>query len=156
MNNLKRENTKFYSTRPFKIVVSLILALIFVFFLWNYAESWMIFNSRNAEGHAQIDGALSDLLREYQRGGMAAAQEFARDYDIIMDEKGMVTVFLIPKAGRNAKDSIDVEALRSFGGEVIRSSDYLIKAKVPVHMLERIADNVDGISLIQRPDKFSY
>ena len=63
-----------------------------------------------------------------------------------------ITVFILPKAGET-KETIDLEALKAFGGEVVKSGDAVIKAKVPILLLDQIADHVKGINFIKQPDR---
>jgi len=69
-----------------------------------------------------------------------------------IDEQDKVTVFILP-VNDEARGTIDVEALRDFGGDVIKTGRSVIKAKVPITLLETIADRVQGIGFMKRPDR---
>ena len=104
------------------------------------------------EGHPKLDSALFDLQKSYllqERGG---AQSIARQHDLRMDDSDKVTVLIQPKAGET-KEAIDIETLKAYGGEVIKQGQSVIKAKVPVALLDLIADRVEGVNFIRRPDR---
>ncbi|GAI98980.1 unnamed protein product, partial [marine sediment metagenome] len=48
---------------------------------------------------------------------------------------------------------IDETSLQAYGAEVIKSADNVWKARVPINILETIADNVEGVSFIKLPDR---
>jgi len=132
----------------------IILAMPLVFFLImvNEAETQNVFFPERLEkGHPKIESHLIQVFEEHAKEGIAVSKGFAKDRGIKLDEEGMITVFLLPEVGKT-KEAIDVEALKSYGGEVIKSGDYIIKARIPISMLTDIADNVKGISFIRLPD----
>jgi subtilisin family serine protease len=104
------------------------------------------------KGHPKIGSALFDLKEKYSLGGKKASEEYTRHRGIRMDKEDRVTVFILPEAGKK-KASIDTEALKLNGAEVVKSGDYVIKAKVPLSRVEQIADHVKGVSLIKLPDR---
>jgi len=123
------------------------------FLSWNQAASQGVSPLKEgSKGHPKIESILTQLLEEHIKEGRAVSKEFAKGHGIEMDQQGMITVFILPEVGKT-KEAIDVEALKSYGCEIIKSGDYVIKARVPISMLEEIADMVKGISFIKLPDK---
>jgi len=104
------------------------------------------------EGHPKMDSALFDLQKSYRLQGKGISRSIARQHDLRIDGLDNVTVFIQPKAGET-KESIDIEALEAYGVEVIKRGHSVIKAKVPVVLLDIIADRVEGINFIRRPDR---
>jgi subtilisin family serine protease len=103
--------------------------------------------------HPKLESILNDLSEEFQTNGITAAREFARKKNMsLKDGKEKVTVFLYAEAAKTTKD-IDRTALSDHGAEVIKSTEKLMKASVPVGKLTEIANNVRGISFIKLPDK---
>jgi len=127
--------------------------LAFCFLFECPAESQNIpFQNEGTKGHPNIEGVLSQLLEEHTKGGIAVSQEFAKDRGIQMDQEGTTTVYLLPVAGKT-KETIDTEILRAYGGEVVKSGDYVIQARIPISSLKDIAENIKSISFIKLPDK---
>ena len=129
-------------------------AILALCFLFEYnAESQNIpFQNEGTKGHPKIESVLTQLLEEHTKGGMSVSQGFARDRGIKMDQEGMITVYLLPEAGKT-KETIDTEALGAYGGEVVKSGDYVIQARIPLSGLKDIADNIKRVSFIKLPDK---
>ncbi len=135
------------------IIISFFAILVLYFLFGNRAESQSIpLQDEAAKGHPKIESVLTQLMEQRARGGIALSQEFAKGRRIKLDQEGMITVYLLPEAGKT-KDTIDVEALGAYGGEVIKSGDYVVEVRVPISELEDIADKVKGISFINLPDK---
>jgi hypothetical protein len=107
-----------------------------------YYQTW--------KGHPKIESGLAQLAKEYEKNGPSSAKEFAIQRGMTLGPEGMITVFLLPEFGRT-KDAIDIEALWSYGGEVIKTGDHIIKATIPLSSLTGIADRVEGISLTWIP-----
>jgi subtilisin family serine protease len=103
-------------------------------------------------GHPKIESALFDLQQKYLLHGKESFRAFAQRPDLRLDEQDKVTVFILPKAGET-KETIDLETLKAYGGEVFKSGQAVIKAKVPIFLLDQIADHVKGISFIKQPDR---
>ena len=101
--------------------------------------------------HPKIESVLSDL-KERHLQGRATSREFTNRHHIKMDEEDRVTVFFYPEAGRS-KDTIDTETLKAYGCEILKSGDAVVKAKVPISMLDLIADQVEGISFVRLPNR---
>jgi subtilisin family serine protease len=102
--------------------------------------------------HPKIESFLFDLHEQKIFEGKGLSKEFVQRHKIRMDEQDRVVVFLHPEAGKS-KDTIDIEALKDYGCEIIKTGDAIIKAKVPILMLDAIADQVEGVSFINLPDR---
>jgi subtilisin family serine protease len=130
-----------------------ILIFIFGCFHWDLARSKdFLFLKEGKKIHPKIEHVLSDLQEKYFLEGKVLSKEFAQRHKIRTDEEDKVVVFLGPEAGKSEK-TINVEALKAYGCEIIKSGDALIKAKVPIAMLDVIADEVEGVSFIHLPDR---
>ena len=132
--------------------LSVLVLLIFSLVSWTAVHSEEALSVAVEKGHPKIESALFDLQQKYLLHGKAVSEAFARERNLRMDAQDRVTVFILPKAGET-KDAIDVEALQAFGGEVVKSGDTVIKAKVPVLLLDQIADHVKGVNFIKQPDR---
>jgi hypothetical protein len=58
-----------------------------------------------------------------------------------------------PKELKLSSILIDETSLQAYGAEIIKSSDSGWKARVPIDMIETIADNEKGISFVKLPDR---
>jgi len=132
--------------------LSILILLIFPLVSWTAAHSEGALSVTGDKGHPKIESALFDLQQKYLLHGKEVSQAFARQRALRMDEQDKVTVFILPKAGET-KETIDVEALKAFGGEVVKSGDAVIKAKVPILLINQIADHVKGVNFIKQPDR---
>ena len=101
------------------------------------------------KGHPRIEHRLYELALQSQQA-LFSPQILSTHRGIKIDAEGMVTVFLLPEPGGQA---IDREALQRHGVEVIKTGDYVVKARVPIDRLEEIADQVAGIAFIKNPDR---
>ncbi|OGP88515.1 MAG: hypothetical protein A2156_03575 [Deltaproteobacteria bacterium RBG_16_48_10] len=133
--------------------LSILVLLFFSLISWTavHSEEFSTIEGEK-EGHPKIDSALFDLQRKYLLHGKGISQAFAERQDLRMDAQDRVTVFILPKPGE-AKETIDVETLKAFGGEVLKSGHSVIKARVPILFLDQIADHVEGVNFIKRPDR---
>jgi len=130
------------------------LALMLVILIsWQGAQAgqneWLI---DAKEGHPKIESGLFDLQKNYIFLGRDIAHSLAQRHDLRLDVQDMVTVFIHPKAGES-HGTIDVEALKAYGGELIKRGQSLIKAKIPINRLVEIAEHVEGIGFIRQPDR---
>jgi len=99
---------------------------------------------------AKMESVLGMLGEKYLQG-KAVAQDFARKRKIpFQDDR--VTVILVPPLGKLAA-AIDETGLVSYGVTVETRSRYLIRARVPVSILEEVAEKVRGVSYIRLPYK---
>ena len=102
--------------------------------------------------HPKIQGTLFDLQERYSVQGSSISKGFALQQEVGVDEQDRVVVFVQPEAGKSS-DTIDSDALKAYGCEIIKAGDTVIKAKIPIYMLDQIADHVNGISFIRLPDR---
>ena len=100
--------------------------------------------------HPKVDGILWELYEE-SRKGVEAAKSFSKKRGLKIDEKNKITVFLISEEGKTVA-AIDRNSIRAYGGEIIKSGNKVMKARIPINMIENIAKNVKGFSFITLPD----
>jgi len=130
-----------------------ILLFFFGCFHWDLAQSKeSLFLKEGKKIHPKIESSLFNLHEKHILEGKVFSKEFARRHKIRMDEQDKVVIFLHPEAGKS-KDTINIETLKAYGCEIIKSGDAVIKAKVPISMLDVIADQVEGVSFIKLPDR---
>lgn len=98
--------------------------------------------------HPKIESVLGMLVEKYSKS-RAAAQYFARQRRIPYKDNE-VTVVLVPLAGEDVS-AIDEVSLIFSGAIVEASSRHLLKVRIPLSALEKIADRVRGISYIRLP-----
>ncbi|MFQ6067066.1 MAG: S8 family peptidase [bacterium] len=103
---------------------------------------------KKKENHPKIESVLEALAGKYTRSKMAA-QDFARENKILLKDD-LVTVILVPPWGKDAS-VIDQAALNLYGATVEATSRHLMRAKIPLSSLEKVADEVAGVSYIRRP-----
>jgi len=98
----------------------------------------------------KMESVLGMLGEKYLRG-KAVAQDFAWERKIpFQDDR--VTVILVPPLGKLAA-AIDETGLVSYGVKVEVRSRHLIRARVPVSILEEVAEKVSGVSYVRLPYK---
>jgi len=98
----------------------------------------------------KMESVLGMLLEKYLEG-KAVAQDFARKRKIpFQDDR--VTVILVPPLGKLAA-AIDETGLVSYGVKIEARSRHLIRARIPVSILEEVAEKVRGVSYIRLPYK---
>jgi len=96
----------------------------------------------------KMEGILGMLVEKYLEDKVAA-QSFAQERKIpFQDER--VTVILVPSFGKLAA-AIDESSLISYGVRIEARSRHLIRASIPVSVLEEVAEKVSGISYIRLP-----
>ena len=140
-------------THQKKHVLPILILAILSLVSWTGAYSGEpLLAAGEKEGHPKIESALFAWHKEYLLHGREGSQAFAQRRDLRLDGQDNVTVFILPKAGES-KDTIDIESLKAYGGEVIKSGHSVIKARVPILLLDQIADHVGGINYIKHPDR---
>jgi len=98
----------------------------------------------------KMESVLGMLGEKYLQG-KAVAQDFAWERKIpFQDDR--VTVILVPPLGKLAA-AIDETGLVSYGVMVETRSRHLIRARVPVSILEEVAEKVSGVSYVRLPYK---
>ncbi len=128
-------------------IFATILALNLTFFTAASAQDLnMVFEKGDI--HPKVESSLWELEKESEKGAMAA-QAFAQSRNIRIENQNKITVYLISEPGT----TIDETSLQAYGAEVIKSADNVWKVRVPINMLETIADNVEGVSFIKLPDR---
>ena len=133
--------------KKFQILFSTLLALVFAFFTDAIAQDLnKVVKKRNI--HPKLQSSLWELGNKH-KNGVSDFQAFARSRKMIIENENEVTVYLISVPGT----TIDETTLQAYGAEIIKSADSVMKAWVPVNMLEVIADSMDGVSFIKLPDR---
>ena len=132
-----------------------LLILLVIFWSFHceiaYSEESYLFKEGKIV-HPKIQSTLFDLQERYSVQGSSISKGFALRQEVRVDEQDRVVVFVQPEAGKSS-DTIDSDALKAYGCEIIKAGDTVIKAKIPIYMLDQIADHVNGISFIRLPDR---
>ena len=135
------------SWKKFLIIFGALLTLNIIFFAFAGANDFDM-ATKKGDIHPKLSSRLWELEREYETGAMAA-KEYAQSRNLKIEYPGKITVYIILEPGT----LIDETSLQSYSAEIIKQSDNVWKAKIPINKLETIADNVKGISFIKLPDK---
>jgi hypothetical protein len=98
--------------------------------------------------HPRISSRLWKLEKDYKEG-TGAQRMIAQGMNISTNDPDRVTVYLMPEPDNN----IDEDALYGLGAQIIKQTDTVIKAMVPVDLLTTIADTVNGVSFMKTPDR---
>lgn len=135
-----------------KYFLAILILLVSLFHLDVAQSEEAKFMGEGKKGHPKIESVLLDLQEKYFVQERAVTNEFAKRHQIQTDKDGRAIVFIQPEGGKT-KEAIDIETLKAYGCEIIKSGDTVVKAKVPISMLDLIADQIKGISFIKRPDR---
>jgi len=100
--------------------------------------------------HPKLESVLGRLVEKYSQGKVVA-QDFARKRKIPFEDDE-VRVILVPPVGEDVS-VINRAKLVSYRVAIEAISKHLMRVKVPVYLLEKIANEVDGISYIRLPCK---
>ncbi len=98
--------------------------------------------------HPKLESVLGRLAEEYSQDKIAM-RKFAGQRSIPL-ENGEVRVILVPPAGEDTS-VINQVTLVSYGVTIEAVSRHLIRARIPISLLEEIADTIEGISFIRLP-----
>lgn len=154
--NQRGEDEMIYRPRRFTFrtyILSTLAFLLIILTSWRVTQAgqndWLI---DAKEGHPKIESGLFELQKNYIFLGRDIAHSLAQQRDLRLDMQDKVTVFIHPKTDES-NGTIDVEALKAYGAEVIKRGQSLIKAEIPVYLLVEIADHVGGIGFIRQPDR---
>ncbi len=146
---MKKGKERYLNKRLLSILLIFFFSLIFLNVVQSEESLRKDFEKK---GHPKIESALTDLKTKYLSQGKGPAHEFTKRHRIRMDEQDRVIVFIQPRAGKK-KETIPIETLKAYGVEIIKSGDTVIKAKVPISMIDVITDQVEGIAFIRFPDR---
>ena len=120
----------------------ILILLLFSLLSWTAVHSDEALNIKEEKGAIlKIDSALFDLQKRHLLPGERRLQILCPTAGSPDGWSRQVTVLIQPKAGET-KESIDIEALKAYGGEVLKSGHSVVKAKVPIALLDFIADHV--------------
>ncbi|MCK4523009.1 hypothetical protein KAU05_02595, partial [Candidatus Aerophobetes bacterium] len=99
---------------------------------------------------AKMESLLGMLVEKYLEDKVVA-WDFARQRKIPFEDD-RVTVILVPPLGKFAA-AIDEASLISYGVKIEARSRHLIRVRIPVSILEEVAEKVRGVSYIRLPYK---
>jgi len=132
-----------------KCVITFCIILLFYFTFSAVAVAQNLDMSPAKENsHPKISSYLQKLEKEYNEG-TGAQRIVAQGMNITSPAPNKVMVYLMSAPGK----SIDEVALDNLGVSIIKRSDNVIRAKVPIDMLTTVADEVNGVSFMKAPDK---
>ncbi len=100
--------------------------------------------------HQKVENVLAELQYEQQKG-IAFGQSFSQQRGIQVSDD-YVTVFFELVQGKTIKN-LDTETLKALGVRIIKSSDNMIKADVPISMIIPTADSLPEVQFIRLPDR---
>jgi hypothetical protein len=121
--------------------------LNFFFFTVAFAQNLNMPPAKK-NSHPKMSSFLQKLEKEHKNGGRADRM-VAQGMNISPPAPDKVTVYLM-----SAPDtSVDENALYNLGAQIMKQSDNVTKAKVPIDMLTAVADTVNGVSFMKTPDK---
>jgi hypothetical protein len=100
-----------------------------------------------SKGNSKLDSSLNQLLTEYRREGLAAAQAFARMHQINLNND-LVQVEVI--ATEEAVIPSLKETVEAIGGEYQGHYQTMLQALVPIDALESLAGQTD-VQVIRQP-----
>jgi subtilisin family serine protease len=135
------------SYKNFGITFGLILTLLIFFGPLAKAQNSDNF-LRKKNLHPKMESVLSKLEEEHGKGA-GYAKQFAKKRNIKLDERNRVTIFIYLEGDK----PLNIKSLEAHGAEIIKGTNNVIKATVPVGMLRAIADNIEGVSFIKLPNK---
>jgi hypothetical protein len=126
-----------------------LLVSFFVFFFISVSHAQVFDISSDKQVlHPKLESVLADLYKEHQKGAFSA-QTFAKQRDLAIEDHEKITVFIIFKD----KESVDADALRTMGAEIIKGTDNVIKVSAPISNLVGMAERIKGIAFIQLPSR---
>jgi len=105
---------------------------------------------KRKEYNPKLEGILGELVDKYWQS-KALAQGFASQRGITFQDD-RVTVILVPLIGEEAS-VIDRAKLLSYEAVIEASSQHFIRVRIPISALEKVANNVSGVSYIRLPYK---
>jgi len=131
------------------VVVLVVIGLIGVMRSFTFAQDLAPL-AREKKYSPKMESILGMLGEKYLQG-KAVAQDFARQRKIPFEDD-RVTVILVPPLGRFAA-AIDETGLISYGVKIEARSSHLIRARVPVSILEEVVEKVSSVSYVRLPYK---
>jgi subtilisin family serine protease len=133
--------------RKLLITFCIIMLSHFTFYTVALAQNLNISPAKK-NSHPKVSSYLQNLEKKYKEG-VGAQPMVAQGLDINPPAPEKVSVYLMSAPGT----IIDEDALDNLGAQIIKRTENVIKAKVPINMLTAVADNVDGVSFMKAPDK---
>lgn len=100
--------------------------------------------------HPKLESVLGRLAEEYSQDKMAM-QKFAGQRSIPL-QNDEVRVILVPPPGEDTS-VINQATLVSYGVTIEAVSKHLMRVRIPISLLQEIADNIASISFIRLPYK---
>lgn len=138
-----------------KLCLKFILFIIFLLAMGFIVEDSLLAMDINIQVgakkyHPKLESVLGRLAEKYSQSEIAM-QKFASQRNISFEDN-QVRIILVPAPGEDAS-IIDQVSLVSRGVVIEAVSKHLMRVRVPISLLEEIADEVDGISYIRLPCK---
>lgn len=113
--------------------------------------------------HPKVNSVLIELEDEYKKGGEEAAKAFAKKNDITIKEGNKIRVVLViypisaPENYLNHERGNRASFYRTFlfqyGVEDVKNSGNRLQVEIPIDMIKKIGDEIEGIQTINLPDK---
>jgi hypothetical protein len=97
----------------------------------------------------KLSGRLADLIQKNNKFGLSKAISMAGRNGITVEDNDKVTVVLEFGAGKDMKQ----DSLKPYRGEVKGKYRNLIKARIPISQLEKVADDFGDVDHIRLPLK---
>ncbi|MCJ7542622.1 MAG: hypothetical protein MUO88_23480, partial [Desulfobacterales bacterium] len=129
------------------ITFCITLLLHFTFYAVAVAQN-LDMSPAKKNSHPKMSSYLQKLEKEYKQSANAQRM-VAQGLNISAHDQDKVTVYLMSEPGTG----VDEDALYNLGAQIIKQSDNVIKAKVPLDMLTAVANTVNGVSFMKTPDK---
>ncbi|NWF76408.1 MAG: S8 family serine peptidase [Nitrospirae bacterium] len=124
-----------------------IISLILLFISPVKAENLPVVQ-KDPNLYHKLESVLSQLENEYRKGA-SYSKKFAAEKKLKIEDSDNIIVFILFIDTK----SVDINGLETYGAEIIKISDNVVKAKVPIGMLSKIAENIEVITFIKLPDK---
>ena len=132
-----------------KCVITFCIILLFHFTFYAVAVAQNLnMSPAKKNSHPKMSSYLQKLKKEHKKG-TDAQRMVAQGMSVTSHDPDKVTVYLMSEPGIG----VDEDALYNLGAQIIKQSDNVTKAKVPIDMLTAVADNVKGVSFMKTPDK---
>ena len=110
----------------------------------------------NAKVH-KIDSILTNLETVYKEEGVEKAQQFASTKGVEIKKNGKISVCLVYSQVNPFPDIIIFlkKTYQSYNIEFLSGVGNLIQADIPINMVSKIANEIDGIEAIRLPERSS-
>lgn len=110
--------------------------------------------------HPMIMPILKDLEDTYQKGGIEAAKSFSEKKGLKIKAGDKITVILVLKPipleegyGMNYNSLFDKSRFYLYGVDDVKSSGNRLLTDLPINMINKLANEIEGIQYITLPDQ---